>query len=286
VKILLIMINLIILHLFLLGEDKVISGGTSFLMEKVPIASLTPYRLSFSAKVDGPGNFEDSPQLEYLFMNADKAKMGRKMAGWKIIFYDSLGREIKLHYASFWKCVFSKKIKLYNDEFYTPDGAAFLSVEFAPGEIEDKVCVSSPVLKKIDTSMILNLNPEFKLGPYNYSGIGQLSGGKMMVTEEGVTKLDLRNGWAVGNHIPVRPGENLQISVSATGFKKMGAVLKFNYYNTEGNEISRDRANLRIPQGEEKVLSYDFIVPDNANSIKIILGGAVYNWIKLERILK
>ena len=292
-KILLTILNTILFSLILSGSERVIfcekeslslRNGAKSVTKKVAVSSLTAYRLNFSAKVEGPGNFEDSPQLEYLFMSSEKAKKGRKMAGWKIMFYDASGKEIKERHASFWQCVFSKDFQSYHDEFYTPGGAAFLAVEFSAGEVEDSLYVKGLAFEKIDISRILNLNPEFKLGLYNYSGIGELKRGKMTIDEKGISRLDLREGRAVGNSIPVKPGENLRISISGTGFRKMGAALKANYYDATGKEVSRDNCCLRIAQGEKKVLSYEFIVPNNACSIKLVMGGTVFDWIKLEKL--
>lgn len=291
-KILLTTLNTILFSLILSGSEKVIfcekeslslRNGAKSVTQKVAVSALTAYRLNFSAKVKGPGNFEDSPQLEYLFMSPEKAKKGRKMACWKIIFYDASGKEIKGRHASFWQCVFSKDFQSYHDEFYTPGGAGFMALEFSAGEAEDSLHVKDIAIEKIDVSQILNLNPEFKLGPYNYSGIGELKRGKMTIDEKGITRLDLRDGYVITDGIPVKPGENLRISISGTGFRKMGAALKANYYDATGKEVSRDNCCLRIAQGEKKVLSYEFIVPNNACSIKLVMGGSVFDWIKLEK---
>lgn len=291
-KILLTILNTILFSLILSGSERVIfsekeslslRNGAKSITKKITVSALTAYRLNFSAKVEGPGNFEDSPQLEYLFMNSEKAKKGRKMAGWKIIFYDASGKEIKGRHASFWQCVFSKDFQFYHDEFYTPGTTAFLALEFSAGEAEDSLHVKALTLEKVDISRILNLNSEFRLGPYNYSGIAELKRGKMTIDEKGITKLDLSDGWAT-EYIPVKPGENLRINISGTGFKKMGAALKATYYDATGKVISHDNCCLRIPQGAKKVLSYEFIVPDNAYTIKLVMGGTVFDWIKLEKI--
>jgi len=286
-KLLITFLNLILMHILAYAgsNEFFLPDGSSRATEKFAVLPLTSYRLSFSAKIDGPGNFEDSPQLEYLFMYHDKAKMGRKMASWKVRFYDPEGKKTQSGHLNFWQCIFSKDFQIYQDEFYTSGTAAFMSVEFSAGERADSLYVKDLSIKEIDNSKTLNLNPEFKLGNHNYSGLRTVSKGQMITGNDAVTRLDLRNGWAVSDLIPVRTGDNLIISISAKGFKKMGAALKFNYCGQDGKALLKDRGDLRIPEGKEKTMSYDFTVPENVFFVEFILGGAVYNWVKLERIL-
>lgn len=260
-----------------------VRNGAKFSSRKFRIEPQTPYRLSFSARIDGPGNFEDSPQLEYLFMSLDKAKAGRMLAGWKIRFMDEQGNEVKQKHARFWHYVFSKDLLKYQDEFYSPRDASWLSLEFCAGETEDSLLIADMRIEKIAVLETLNFNPQFKLGKYNYSGFSQVHKGKIIAGKDGDFKLDLSGGWAVSEDIPVKAGEKIKVAVSGKFFKPMGAAFKFNYYDTGGKEISRDHGVLRIPQGEEKEVNYDFIVPGGAASLRFVLGGCVYNRVKITK---
>lgn len=262
-----------------------LANGGTLLTKKIPVEGNCAYRLSFYGMVDGPGNFEDSPQLEYLFMHGEKKKLGRDMAGWKIIFYDSEGKNIVSGFPNpgFWRHVFSKGMEFYQDEFYIPAKAAHIAFEFRSGCPDDALVISRLKLEKMDISKTLNVNPAFKLGEHNYSGYNYMSKGQMTKGDDGICRLDLSKGWVIGDPISVKPGDNLKISLSAKGVREMGSVLTFNYYDGADKKLSEKHGQLRIPSGKQKELSYEFIVPENAATLRIILGGGIYDWVKLER---
>jgi hypothetical protein len=122
---------------------------------------------------------------------------------------------------------------------------------------------------------VLNVNPSFQLGPYNYSGWQNISAGGKLIEREGKTILDTKYG-STGQKIPLPGPGTYAFSARATG-NGYNSVVIVRVYDAQGKELMRSSTRRYGP------LQY-FVPPKNAAYASFLVYSCLLEEVRLLRV--
>src|SRR5699024_7345227 len=101
--------------------------------------------------------------------------------------------------------------------FYTPVGADRVKVVFYNGSSKNRVVIDNVLLAPVRVEGFVNINPEFSLGRFNYSGYVHAHTSPIILKDDGSGDgyLDTAHGWVMGDPIPVQPRRKYVITYRA-----------------------------------------------------------------------
>lgn len=254
-----------------------------------PVVGRARYRLSFGCAVEGPHTFENHPQLESLLLMSgeDRKKVGRvELPYWRVNFQDENGNRVRRGHHQFFTCMlFAKRVR-YVEEFVAPPGAKTLTVTFGNGETETTLVIDDLKLEKLEAGESLNVNGDFHLGRYNYSGWNTNCQYACRIRENpeksGTFQFDASRGQAKSDPIHLEPGQKIMMQYrfhSPPGGKARLRV----YFWGEDRKVKLlrpyiDVAGVSRGKGIEGVTTVS--PPPGAVTMTISLSGGVYDYVK------
>jgi len=256
---------------------------------KTPVKGGERYNFSFMSKVDGPYIFEKNPQIEELMLMSNKDRKSNGVAPlpkWYILFQDSNNRGVRRGYNQFYTCMLFSN-KRYAEEFVVPNGAKTMTISFTNGNKDTSLRISDLKLKKIDNPKTLNINGDFSLGRYNYSGWNDNYKFSCRLRENpeknGAFQYDAHKGISYGDSICAEPGKKYNISYRFGSVKNKTARLRIYFYSKD-RKIKLLRPFVRIAvvsKGKSIEGTKTFVTPPKTVKMKIYLNGGIYDYVKV-----
>lgn len=168
-------------------------------------------------------------------------------------------------------------------EFYAPSYASFLRLQVnAPRGC--KAVVSNVSLEEVKGAPELNVNPDFSLGLYNYSGVQGCNDGTMRLVKSPSGGTALFGGFYC--HIAktaVEPGRDYTLELVAQGHfkRRMDGYILFD--GADGKTVfkaSLPRISRKKTDDSGKLV-YDFTVPPNAHWARLWLYHATVESVRI-----
>ena len=260
----------------------------------VKVEPLTRYRLDFEARVDGPHVVEEVPMYQSLFFETHwwKAKKGRQLASWRILFLDSRGNQINPGFDPFFNTIMTQRLRPYSEEFRTPPGCVNVVFAFDNANPEDALSVGGVTLTTIENPPTVNINPDFSLGADNYSGLNDLKRGRLIPdpSRPGKFFLDftgLGGGGGRGDFIPVNPGERYRIEYKfqrSPSIADGSARLIVFYYRTfeqRGDSASGQVSHVFSAGAKMSEGQYAFVVPEQMRFMRPYFEAGRFEYIRI-----
>lgn len=258
-------------------------------LKNIPVEPLTRYRLIFYAKIDEDNfRFRDYAFRDQLWKSAKYI-----LPEWRISFYasNSLEKPLSRGHWTFYQKIISNKWALYKEEFYTPEKSAFMGISFSNSKNGFAVLIDDIQLEKLDSEKIVNINPDFSFGKYNYSGYNHTVKGwiREQPGAPGKYYIDLSGGgYVIGDFIPVKGGKKYRITVIGKA-KEAGswARLDLNYNTFQPMEKKPLFAPVwfrftNIDALKEE--SYDFVMPEWVDYVNLAFSNGVFEKVELKEI--
>lgn len=171
-------------------------------------------------------------------------------------------------------------------EFYTDSRTEKVRVEVRP-PAGCKIKVKKMALTEVKDAPTLNVNPDFGLGLYNFSGVGRSNDGAVVLIPTPSGGVALHGGFYIYlAKTPVRPAQRYNLEMKAQGWhRKHRMDGSFVFLDAEGkkvfqSEIPRYSRKSKKP-GESVVKNIEFIAPENARWVYLWLYGATVEYAKI-----
>ena len=257
---------------------------------KTPVKGGERYKFSFICKVDGPYTFEKNPQIEELMLMSNKDRKSSGVAPlpkWYIHFQDSNNKGVRRGYNQFYTCMLFSN-KSYVEEFDVPLGSKTMTISFTNGNKDTSLCISDLKLTKIAKPKTLNINGDFSLGRYNYSGWNDNYKFACRIRENpeksGAFQYDAHKGISFGDFISAEPGKKYNISYSFGSVVKNKIARLRIYFYSKNRKTKLLRPFVRIAKtskGKSIEGAKTFVTPPKTVKMKIYLNGGIYDHIKI-----
>lgn len=263
---------------------------TSCRTRAIKISQLNHYELSFYAKIN-----EDDFFLGDVVFNKEVWRNTQSLPQWHVQFYTDIDCKKRIpisgiHYRRFDNKIIANTWQKYTIPFYVPSEAKAMTVQFSNGKdmyalLIDDISVA-PVKKRT-----VNLNPDFSLGQYNYSGYNCAH--KSWIEPEEAQQgfyMDCSQGHVIGDPIPLEKG-NYSIAITAKPVKQTSRLAKrkiprfyIDFYDEKMKRISQKIQKTisfrwRPTNKEWKTHTYDFAVRDQVKFIRFRFGGGYFDKI-------
>jgi hypothetical protein len=260
------------------------------LPQKVPQLSLNPvvfkhdpykaYRISFSARVEGPDSLEDNPVLKNLVLGRG---MKKSTPAWSFGCTYSKDEQLPAHQKNFELFgytadearILNKVWTIYSDTIFIPENAESLILRFSTAESQDMLFVKNLKITEVNTSRIINPNWDFSAGELNFTGLTNRA--PIKKGEDGKFRLMVAGGHVGLRRVPVKPGEKIRISTkgrAGTGTSYLG----YDYFGSSLKKVKEGRWIL-VWNG-----SYETTVPEGAAYISWLIANSDAEFVKIERI--
>ena len=162
----------------------------------------------------------------------------------------------------------------YADVFYTPPQAASIRLSVSSG---DGVTLAMQDLAFAETveEDALNVNPAFRLGPFNYSGWQNISAGGKLIERDGKTVFDTKYG-SRGSRFPLSGPGTYALSATATG-NGYNSCVKVDIFDAQGKKLMTSVLR-RYDQSQY------FVAPPEAVSASFLVYSCLLEEVRLVRI--
>jgi hypothetical protein len=227
------------------------------------------YTLTLEAAFGGDvESIEENPRFE-IFTRPGQAST--HLPSREIRFFDAAGKPTgrSMVYAMPFK-----NRRTYQDIFHTPADAISARISLASGK-GVRLVLSQLSLAETDDEAVLNVNPTFQLGPYNYSGWQSISAGGQLIEREGKTILDTKYG-STGQMIPLSEPGTYAFSAKATA-NGYNSVVIVRVYDALGKELMRSSTRRYGPR------TY-FVPPKNAAYASFLVYSCLLEEVRLLRV--
>ncbi len=188
--------------------------------------------------------------------------------------------------------VYSHEFRDYPIEFYAFDSATSVRFFIRANALENVVEVASAEIVEVNAKKekYLNANPELKFGPFNPSGWGYAHNGIFGSDNLGPF-IDLGTSWAIGDAIPVTPGDRLKFTFRgepAAGRPHMNFGATFcktpqfaspKTPNRGGTNKLPMRITAKNPEGTGET-----VVPEGAAWMRLSFSCGSMRYFKVEKI--
>lgn len=249
----------------------------------IPVEPDQQYRMTFMAKVDGPGVIAtDAPgALERL-----RATQG--LASWRLNFHHNESPDTRLNrgFPQFFTKIVHDEWTAYREDFYPPTGANQVQIVFVNGAEGNELTIDAIELVAVDEGP-MNLNPDISFGALNFTGYSYARQARIVPKDDESedSYLDTTEGWVIGDPIPVEQ-RTYQFSfrgrAPAQG-ERVGTRLRYTDADMEEvGELSVRSLNIYDAEWTER--SYAFVPPPEAAFIRIIAGGGHHDWFRIDEV--
>ncbi len=200
------------------GKGNVLKAQSSIVFKKVAVTPDTRYILTFTASQEGSEPIEENPTLAGIIF----AYRGQLYPVCRLFFFDEKGKRIGQVRGSnpFFAIPFGKPHE-HKFVFYAPPKAVAMSLSFSMGKKVKALLLSDVSLKEENSEKIININPTFSLGEYNYSGISGFNApdGRIIKLPDG--KNALFTGFSVWTtHCPLKKAGSYLVKIRGKGYFK------------------------------------------------------------------
>ncbi len=272
------------------GNCLYMPGGKSYNCTtlQIKVEPFKKYRLSFFAKID-----EKDFELSSIAFNYIAWTKTKSLPIWGIKFYSKSDKKKTLNrqHRTFYQKIISNKWQKYIEIFYPPKGADTMTVTFGNGRDNFPTLIDNIYIEELNNGYV-NINPDFSLGPYNYSGYG-FSRNAWIKEKEGVSgkfELDATEGFVIGDAIPVSPGKyNLEIVGRKGNNKKMITTFFIDYHSYDKKKEKFDKKKpsfFRFDKKKMQIQTYDFIIPPGIDFICLRFAYGIFGSVKIKKMQK
>lgn len=253
----------------------IVSEG-NFAMKEVPVKPRTKYRLSFVASRTGGTSFE-SELMDTMTLFPHR---GAKYPVLQLRFSDAAGKTVP--HDNPMLTIYSTAPEQYTCLFYTPSGTQKFSALFdVPRGIVLKLADLRLEEEKAEKS--LNINGDFALGLYNYSGIASANDDTLRI----VRNEQKRNGFFTGfyaytTRCPVEPGKKYVLTLAGTGYNRnrVDSFLLF-WRDSDWKKPLMRTALPRLTKENGGRILYRFAAPPDARWMSLWIYHATMSEIRL-----
>ena len=254
-----------------------------FNLIQVPVEPNTIYKLVITAEVEGPDTVENDPAVIEALRVRDKRKSGKPLPGWIIMCVNDKDK----HYTSempTWAS-FCRKGKFdYTHLFYTQSATRAIIVRCHNyGNLTGVVKFYKFTLEKVDGD-VCNVNPDFAVGAYNWSGYSY--GGKLwrIVEENGKAILKCNDSWVMGDPIAVKAGEKYILTATGSKFgTRAGSASILFLDGASAFKGKRSKVVLYFSKDAFETKSFRFTVPEGVTRLRTSLGRGSFSEVKVIR---
>lgn len=148
-----------------------------------------------------------------------------------------------------------------------------------------KIALSNATCEEVVGNPVLNVNPDFAFGVYNYCGLYGANDNAVLMLKNPEGGNSIFTGFYLHfGPTPVKGGKKYNLELKAQGWhRKMRMDGSFVFYNAEGkkcftNALPRYNRDSKKP-GESLVKNIEFIAPEDAVSVALwIYSGTIDYW--------
>ena len=249
------------------------------------------YRITVSARIKAGNALENTPAMEDLL---GQMVWNPGNFPWKLPVIDyeyrGSGKRLFIRYHNTKLNVFSSKFREYKFDIYTLDNADALRFFVRANDKNNVVEIGKCEIVKVDMSKekYLNANADFSLGDYNPGGFGYAHKGVFGKDNAG-WYIDLGNSWAIGDAIPVTPGDKLKISYAGEAaanrrYMKFGVTFFDNpQFDSKKGKVGANKLPMRLT-AKEKSGSMIVPVPEGAKWMRPSFSEGLMRYIKIEKV--
>ncbi len=259
-------------------------GAVSRCRFQLPVQGDQRYTLRFMGRVRGPGaiaaDMAADPEHAVQRLGAT-----RGLAEWNLVFRDKGGQRIKPDHQRFGMKIIDAEWRQYREDFYAPAGARQLELSFSNGSKENAVWIDEVRLAPL-AQETLNLNPDFSLGAFNYSGYGSFSvhtsydphvRSLRLVQDRKGWFFDCTYGYVMGDPFPAGPGDyRVQFRARRRGARR--AAVSLWYYDEAGRRSAS--SSIRIGGDSWRDYDYKLTLPAGTVRARLLFGDADFEWIR------
>jgi hypothetical protein len=239
-------------------------------IKSVPVTAGSAMRLRFEASFEGPvESIEDNPRLD-IFLHP--GARGPVLPSREIIFLDQDQRPTGQSRRS---CMPLRQSHDYIDDFHVPPGAVSMRLQVNSGK-DVTLSVRNLTLDPLPAGEgILNLNHDFGLGPFSYSGWRTIAGGGTLIDAGERTIFDSKYG-SRGTEFPLAGPGTYALCAKATG-NGFNATVHLDVFDAAGTKLMRST-----------VRSFDqanhFLVPPGAASASLLVYSCLLEEVQVRRV--
>ena len=168
-------------------------------------------------------------------------------------------------------------------EFHAPAGAVSLTLRVS-NSAGGKVAVSNVVLQAVANAPTVNVNPDFSLGLYNYSGVASANDGalRLVMGDDGRPRL-FTGFYCMTSAAPVTPGRSYRLKMAARGHHKnrMDSFLVFS--GADGKTVAKSSLP-RISKGKSEApveMECPFTPPDGAAWVHLWIYDGTLEYVRI-----
>ncbi len=238
----------------------------------------TRYMLSYDWEVDGKcRDFADDPEGRSKVYDA----RGNEYAVAHVYFSTASGERCNSRTA-----LVPGRSGRMQHEFYTELSTTGVRLDVKPPK-GCKVRTTNVTLEEVKNAPTLNVNPDFKLGLYNYSGVSGCNDNAVVLVTSPSGGVALHGGFYVYlAKTPVKPNAKYNLEMKAQGWhRKHRMDGSFVFLDAQGkkvfqSEIPRYSRSSKKP-GESVVKNVEFIAPENSRWVYLWLYGATVEYARI-----
>ncbi len=145
------------------GRGIIMQSTMGLTFKTVPVSEDIKYQLSFRARQEGLETLEENPRLAAAIFNIKSLH-----PYYQLVFFGENGKIAKGRSPVF--AMPFGALHEYVHVFYPPQGARLMQLAIGIPSKDSTVYVSDMKLSQHVDDGVININPKFELGPYNYSG--------------------------------------------------------------------------------------------------------------------
>lgn len=257
------------------------------ILKSVSVNPMQKYKLSFSAKCEGPDTFEQNTLLEQIFYDFSRANKGKPLPGWQLKFFDGNGKPVNRLRPVFFEAITHNKWTPYCEVFYPPLGAEKVAVIFTSNRNhENTIYVDDLKLEIADEGPFVNINPNLRYGPYNFSGYCLTRNARFVESPEGSGQYVLDgadNGLIQLDHIPLKNGQEYKVTAEMTAGLKTSR-LTLSIMDKDNKQVYVGKENLRVRPNQSAVLTMNFVALDGQSYAAPVIKDAIVKSIKVEEV--
>jgi len=254
-------------------------------LKQIEIKPLTKYRLSFWGKID-----DQEFYLKDIAPNQIVWKDTQELPTWSYLFYNLSLKWINVGaQPSFDQKIISNDWMLYQSIFYTPKDANLMKISFSNGKNPLPLLVDDISLEELKNDAVININPDFSLGPYNYSGYKFMKNAwiKEKEGEPGKYELDATEGFVIGDAIPLSPGKySLEIAGRKGDNKKAVTTFFIDYHSFDTEKEKSDMKKpsfFRFDDKKMQTQTYDFVISPGIDFICMRFAWGIFDSVKIKK---
>lgn len=255
-----------------------IVSDTSFAVKEVRVTPRTKYRLSFVASRSGGTSFE-SGLMDTMTLFQYR---GSKYPVLRLRFADASGKTVPHDNPVL--TIYSAEPEKYTCLFYTPSGTENFSALFeVPRGIALRL--ADLRLEEEKTEKTLNINGDFALGLYNYSGIASANDETLRLLRNEQGKICFFTGfYAYTTRCPIDPGKKYTLALTGTGYyrNRVDSFLLF-WKDSDWKKPLLKTDLPRLSKGNKGHIAYQFTAPQDARWVSLWIYHATISEIRLSR---